>query len=489
VSNTPGNHQTQLVEIAKAVAAILGVLLALFTILNNIAEKPFISLVVTLITAILASVWVVRSRRAGIRDVIIAWLTLFVVVLAGFVFWPRTMTVEGTLRDAASRPIGSEAVVLLDFSGKTYEAKTDVEGHYRFVDVPVGRYKVQVRGNEVEVEPKGILIAGVEQNFTVPEIVVVVSPTPTPTDTPTPIMTNTPTPTPTPTLTDTPTPNTLCSWNGTPGDPNSGMVSAGEVIWRDASDDDTGDGDYSYPGNDSASRGYWGTRAADIEEFRVKTDGQSICLMIRVADIPNGATEIPHLALYINNDLPQSSAQTDLAESVEAHTPGDWTWEYIIVLESEAVEVFDAFPPLWVLRREGVVGRMDPVSNVYEVRLPMTAPSWTGVGDPAGQEWAFLLWAGLSDRGEAREVLVSPNRDYPGGGNFGPDDFADDGTPVQNTDPDIFDLIGSVREVQEGDLATYAKGSSALIDESWIWVRFDGSGVPIAVRTASGATQ
>ena len=104
------------------------------------------------------------------------------------------------------------------------------------------------------------------------------------------------------------------------------------------------------------------------------------------------------------------------------------------------------------------------------------------------KEWGFLLWAGLSDQGEGREVLVAPDHDYPGGGNFGPDRDSS-GTLIQNADPDIFDLIGSVREVQEGDLATYAEGSSALIDESWIWVRFDGRGVPMRVRTASGATR
>ena len=485
MSTNPSNRQAQLVEIAKAIGAIVGVPLVLFTLVNNFVEQPVVALVAALITAALASVWVVRSRRIAITQVVVAWLALIVVVLAGFVIWliwPKTMTVEGIIRDTAGNPVNNEEIVLFDLSGRRYETKTNAEGYYQFVDVPAGKYKVRARGNEVEGATTGILVRMVQQNLTVAPIVVTVSPTPTPTDTPTPIMTNTPTPTPTPTPTNTPTPNTLCSWNGTPGDPNSGVVSDDEAIWRDESDDDTGDGDYSYPGDSSVSMGFWGTSAADIEEFRVKTDGQSICLMIRVADIPDEAIWIPHLALYINNNFPQSSTQTDLAESVEAHTPSDWTWEYIIVLESETVEVFDVFN-LWVPRSEGVVGRMDPVNNVYEVRLPMTAQLWTGVGDPAGQEWGFLLWAGLSDRGEAREVLVSPNRDYPGGGDLGPDDFEADGTPVQNTDPDIFDLIGSVREVQEGDLATYTKDSSALIDESWIWVLFDENGVPQTVRT------
>ncbi len=213
MSTNHSNPQGQLADIARAVAAILGVPLVLFAITNNIVEKPFIALGAALITAVLASVWVVRSRRAGITGVIIAWLTLIVVVLAGIVVWPRTMTVEGTIRDTAGHPLGNEAIVLFDFSGRRYETETNGEGFFRFADVPVGKYKVQVRENGVEGEPKGVLIGVVEQNFTVPERVVAVSPTPTPTDTPAPVAINTPSPSPA--NTPTPTPHT---WNVSDGD-------------------------------------------------------------------------------------------------------------------------------------------------------------------------------------------------------------------------------------------------------------------------------
>ena len=201
------NHRAQLTEIAKAVGAILGVPLALFAVLNSIIAQPITSLVVALIAAALASVWIVLSRWTSITQIITAWLALAVVVLAGFVIWPRTMTVEGFICDTAGNPVSNEAIRLFDCSGKIYETKTDIEGYYQFTGVPSGKYRVQVRTNEIEGETKGILVRVVQQNLTVSEILATASPTSvaavTP-DTPTaiPILpTNTPVPpTATPTL-------------------------------------------------------------------------------------------------------------------------------------------------------------------------------------------------------------------------------------------------------------------------------------------------
>lgn len=219
-----GNHKTQLTELAKAVGAILGVPLALFAVVNSIFEQPLISLIVALITAVLVSVWVILSRWISIREIITAWLALAVVILAGFVIWPRTMTVEGFIYDTAHNPVSNENVRLFDRNGRIYETQTNTEGYYQFTDVPSGKYKVQVRTSAVEGETKGILVRLVQQNLTVSEIlatasstsVAAVTPdTPTaapipptstpvpPSDTPTrepPTSTPEPTPTPTPSV-------------------------------------------------------------------------------------------------------------------------------------------------------------------------------------------------------------------------------------------------------------------------------------------------
>ena len=220
MSTDPSNRGSSLIEIFKAVGVIVALPLALFAFANNIVAQPVIALVVALITAVLASAWVVCSGWTGITEVIVAWLTLIVVVLAGFVIWPRTIAVEGIIRDTAGNPVSNEEVVLFDLSGRRYETKTNAEGHYQFIDVPTGSYRVQVGGTEVEGGTEGFLVRKVQQNITVSEILATASlpsvaavtpntPTPTPTATPTNTLTPTPTPTATPTNTATPTPDAV----------------------------------------------------------------------------------------------------------------------------------------------------------------------------------------------------------------------------------------------------------------------------------------
>jgi len=220
----PGNHQDQLIEMAKAIAAILGVPLVLFTLVNSFRANLYVSLIVAFLTAILASAWMIRSNWVGITELAVGWLSLIVVVLAFLVIWPKTMTVEGKILDLEGQPVRNKLVVLFDRSNRRYEIRTDEQGLYKFDDVPTGKYRVQVDNNEVEGQTSGFLVRVVEQNITLPRAVVDVTPTRTPTtlvptasitpspidrtataiDTP-PVSTPTPTPTPTSTLTPTPT--------------------------------------------------------------------------------------------------------------------------------------------------------------------------------------------------------------------------------------------------------------------------------------------
>jgi hypothetical protein len=213
----PGNHQPSLAEIVGILVAILGGPLTLFTIFKDVIEQPVIASVVALIMMVLTSVYAVHFRRADIRRIIIAWLALIVVVLAGFLTWltwRRPMTVEGIIRDTAGNPVKNNAVVLFDRGGRRYEAKTNAEGHYQFIDVPAGKYKVQTCDSEIEGEIKGAWVRGVKQS-----IAVAPSPTPTPypttTTTPTPTITPTSTPKPTATPTTTPTPTPFPTFSPT----------------------------------------------------------------------------------------------------------------------------------------------------------------------------------------------------------------------------------------------------------------------------------
>lgn len=208
MSTNSDNSQAQLVEIAKAVGPILGGPLAIFAIVNGIVAQPITALIVALITAVLGSVLVVYYGWSGITQMIVAWLALIVLVLAGFVIWPRTMIVEGIISDTAGNPLSNEEVVLIDVFGVIHQTETDTVGYYQFKNVPTGTYKLRVRESEAGGGAGGILVRRVKTNLKVPDAVVVTSLTPTPSETRSPTLTPPPTPidTPTPTATNTPLP-------------------------------------------------------------------------------------------------------------------------------------------------------------------------------------------------------------------------------------------------------------------------------------------
>jgi LysM repeat protein len=208
VSTNSDDRRNQLVEIAKAIGAILGVPLALFTVVNSIISQPISALVVAIVTAIFASIWMVHSGRIGITGVGIGWLSLIIVLLAGFVLWPRTMMVEGTISNTAGDPLSNEIVVLIDINGISRQTNTDAKGYYQFKNVPTGQYKVRVREFEGGGEASGIFVRRVETNLQVIEASVAATDTSTPTTTLTSVL-PTFTPKPTLTLTHSPTPTLM----------------------------------------------------------------------------------------------------------------------------------------------------------------------------------------------------------------------------------------------------------------------------------------
>ena len=231
MNTQPRNRKSEpspnrLMEVVKALGAVLGVALTLFGIISGISGQPLIALVVALVVAILVSVWVVYTGWTGLLEVVVAWLVLIVIVLAGFVVWPRTMTVEGTVCDTAGTLISHESVALVDLYGVRRETLTDTEGRYQFGGVPYGTYTVIARGHQVGGGAGGILVRVMRTDLTVSESTPTLVPTATPTHTLTPTLTptatptHTPTPTPTstatPTHTSTPTPTSTATPAHTP---------------------------------------------------------------------------------------------------------------------------------------------------------------------------------------------------------------------------------------------------------------------------------
>ena len=174
-NNTPGigpnGPRSSLAEWAKVITAIIGVPILAYTIINNYFERPSITIAVALITAILASVYMVRYQRATINSIIITWLALVVVALAVFVVWPKTITVEGTIVDTTSNPVPNEEVKLIDVNGVVRITNTDKAGCYQFNDVPNRSFKILVRDERVEGLARGGLIQVLTMNLTIDELI------------------------------------------------------------------------------------------------------------------------------------------------------------------------------------------------------------------------------------------------------------------------------------------------------------------------------
>jgi len=189
--------ESPLIEFLKTLGIVLGVPIALFSVINSIFAQPTVSLVVAIITGVVLSVWLAYSHKINFSYLAIAWLSFAVIILLGFVIWPKTMTLEGYVNDSNGNPVSNETVMFFDYTGRTYETRTDATGFYQFVDVPTGKYRIRVRTTEIQGETKGVLVRVVQQSISVSAEAANVL-TPTPTSTSTPVLANTPSPTKTP---------------------------------------------------------------------------------------------------------------------------------------------------------------------------------------------------------------------------------------------------------------------------------------------------
>jgi formylglycine-generating enzyme required for sulfatase activity len=437
VSTNPDSNKTQLVEIAKTVGAILGVPLALFAVTNSVIAQPIASLFVAIIAAVLISVWVVLSGWANITQIITAWLALAVVVLAGFVIWPRTMTLEGRISDSAGDPVGNETVILFDLSNRVYETNTDAEGYYQFTQVPTGKYRLQVRDSEVEGQTKGILVRVVQQNLAIPGVLAVVTSTPAsilPTDTPIPVSvppTDTPAPptdtpvrepptdTPVPEPTDTPTPVPPTPTRQPPT-PTSGLgVGSTKVREKDGMEmvyvpggtfqmgstdaeidaalkqceQDKGSGncdrgwfERESPRHSVTLDGFW------IDEAEVTNEQFARCVADDICSAPSELSSYTHDSYYGNSqydDYPVIYVDWDDARSycewVGGRLPTEAEWEYAARGPDGTVYPWGNDPP-----NDTLLNYNQNVGDTREVGSYPDGASWVGALDMAGNVWEWV---------------------------------------------------------------------------------------------------
>ena len=99
MSHKSNEKKSPLVEFLQTIGVVLGVPIALFTIVNSIFQQPTVSLIVAIITGFVLSIWLAYSRKINFAYLAIAWLSLIVIILLGFVIWPNTMILEGFVYD------------------------------------------------------------------------------------------------------------------------------------------------------------------------------------------------------------------------------------------------------------------------------------------------------------------------------------------------------------------------------------------------------
>ena len=271
----------------------------------------------------------------------------------------------------------------------------------------------------------------------------------------------------------------VADWTGTaPTKPDTGVISKGEFIWKDASGDDTGNGKYTYPKTPAFAR------AADLEEFRVTWDNRNVYFLIRTA-MP-GEWWAPYRIIAIDTDgagggrrgmrvIQQGDINTlnaDTGTFGELRVSESLAADYVIAVASTYKgRIWDGKGNL-VAKTIGestdTPGFKIKDSNIcaVEIQVPQNI-----IGNPAGKIWRFVVACGLEDKEHAREVYKTAE-DWHGGG--GEATTSEDGV-----DPDFYDLASPDQNTQETELSSYNPNAPAgdttgfaEIKKSYLQVKF-----------------
>jgi hypothetical protein len=245
-------------------------------------------------------------------------------------------------------------------------------------------------------------------------------------------------------------------WEGVSPAIDSFGYSNCEGIWRDAEEDDTGDGGdapnaqdnpnaYSYP----TSALFSGTEA-DLLEFRVTVDDNpdstKIFFLVRVEYFENWA---PYIGILMDIDHIPGSGETDCGGYSDTFVSEENAWEYAVYLYNLNVSVVDS---------EGspVPGfhsnYFSSDNNLIEVGIDVAGFSPT----PLGKTVYFSVFSGLHDFDHMRDV------------NYDSSEWAGGGGLNEYVNPKIFDLAFVSSEDQANDLNNYTDSEKATIRASTV---------------------
>ena len=272
-------------------------------------------------------------------------------------------------------------------------------------------------------------------------------------------------------------------WIGTVGQRGTLTFSAGEAIWRDYENDDTGDGDYEYPQADM--EGWITQNGMDIDEFRVtvdrdymyffiKTIGNPILMNVGVfIDTgPGGAVKMGHNARI---DLLPSLAWDVAATLGDIGGPKGKR-----ILMNVSYDGGQSYPDMYEWpESDGAQGEafFEQGEPIIEMRLPFesTPGAKDGIPNPANKHFKFIVLLGLASPNLPADALATFHETLLAGKK---DAWQASGTDVEGRAPNVFDLIGSTPEEQKFDLGLYDISNLTLLTRSFITVRFGRNGLP-----------
>ncbi|MFQ5999380.1 MAG: glucodextranase DOMON-like domain-containing protein, partial [Candidatus Bathyarchaeia archaeon] len=258
-------------------------------------------------------------------------------------------------------------------------------------------------------------------------------------------------------------------WIGsTPQYENSEAYDQGEYIWRDAVNDDSGDGDYLYPLNAVFDTFPEDDQVYDLLEWRVTSDMNNVYFLFRIANITNpwsGTYGFSHQLpiILIDQDRVPGSGRTDVIRDANCKVSEDAAWEWAIWSSGWLFGAEDAAGNEYDLSSFlGAAVAGSTLTDHIEIGVPMSL-----IGDPKGQTWRFVVILGPEEFSRCRKVDANVSDWRIGGG--------EGNSSVLGNDPNFLDLAfyNSISQ-QEAELGEYLTTGSMVVLDVYKDVTFGG---------------
>ncbi len=256
-------------------------------------------------------------------------------------------------------------------------------------------------------------------------------------------------------------------WVGSaPPNENSGAYDQGEYIWRDAENDDTGNGSYIYPTGADYDTFPEDDQVYDLLKWRVTNDLDKVYFLFLVANVtnpwngPNGFShQLP--IILIDQDRVPGSGRTDVIRGANCRVSDNAAWEWAIWASGWHIGAEDAAGNDYE-DFSGAVVAGSTSTDCIEMGIPISF-----LGDPSGETWRFTVILGPEEYQHCRRVDANVDANRIGGG--------EGNSTYLGNDPNFLDLAfhNSTSE-QEAELGEYLITGSLVVLNAYKDVTFSG---------------